>query len=452
MSIALISSTRSSHFGRSMLKQPAVKRQRVLPILLISAAIALSSHIAFLFLLPGSWRQNQSTDYSGYYEPVARNLVTGGGFFLASKPALVYPCGLPILYAGTFYVADVLHISRNAGLRILEAILLTITSSLVTLTALLIVNWRAALVASALWSVYPFHLWLTKQPDSTSALALLLLLNVFLFVRWSADGRRSVQYGCFVGLILGLAALIKPITIALPAVVVGLACICVIPCRRRQRALFSSFLIVSYLITISPWEIWARKVSGQWIPLSTNGPNVLIDGLTFGTVRGVKAVWMPQDVRALTQQAVEHYKELKTTKSISKFLITKAKEKPTVVAQFFLIKAARSWYGSESHVFEKWVLLIQLLYLPFALFGAREMFNGDRQQRNFLLIVAATTLYFWGLTTLTALPDLRYLVPAVSLIMIVVGVALYSLATSFGYRPAAETFFRQPADEGQSIG
>jgi hypothetical protein len=213
--------------------------------------------------------------------------------------------------------------------------------------------------------------------------------------------------------------------------VVWLACICVVPCRPRQRALFSSCVIVAYLIAILPWEIWARKVSGQWIPLGTNGPNVLIDGLTLGTVRGVKPVWIPQDVRALTQDAVGHYKELKTTGSISKFLITKAREEPTVVAQLFLIKAARSWYGSESHAFEKWVLVIQLLYLPFVIFGAREMLSGDGQQRNFLLTVTAITLYFWAITTLTALPDLRYLVPAVSLVMIVAAVAFYSLAIKF---------------------
>jgi 4-amino-4-deoxy-L-arabinose transferase-like glycosyltransferase len=417
----------------SILKQPTTPQQKVL-LIVISAAIALLSHILFLALLPRAWQQNQSTDYSGYYEPVARNLVSGGGFFLASKPALVYPCGIPIMYAATFYVADILHITRRKGLRILEALLLTATSVLVTLTTLLILNWRVALVASALWSTYPFHLWLTKQPDSTSALALLLLFSVFLLTRWSADGRRSVQRGCLVGLILGIAALIKPITIGLPAIVVGLACVCVVPCRLRQRALFSSFVIVVYLITISPWEIWAREVSGQWIPLGTNGPNVLIDGLTLGTVRGVKPVWMPQNVQALTQEAVEHYKELKTTKSISKFLITKAKEEPAVVAQLFLIKAARSWYGSESHAFEKWVLLIQLLYLPFVLFGTREMSIGDRQQRNFLLIVTATTAYFWVLTTLTALPDLRYLVPVVSLVMIVAAVAFHSLTTNIWSR------------------
>jgi 4-amino-4-deoxy-L-arabinose transferase-like glycosyltransferase len=281
-----------------------------------------------------------------------------------------------------------------------------------------------------MWSTYPFHLWLTKQPDPTSAFSLLLLLGALLFVRWSADGRRCVQYGCLVGLSLGLAALIKPFAIALPVIFVGLACVCVIPCRPRQRALFSFCVAIVYLLAISPWEVWAREVSGQWIPLCTNGPNVLIDGLTLGTVRGMKPVWMPQNVRALTQDAVEHYKDLKTTASIANFVIAKIREEPRAVAQLLLIKAGRSWYGSESHAFEKWVVVIQLLYLPFVIFGVREVSKGDRQQRNFLLTTAAIVMYFWALTTFAALPELRYLVPAMSLIMIIAAVAFDALATN----------------------
>jgi hypothetical protein len=186
-------------------------------------------------------------------------------------------------------------------------LLLTLTSVLVSLLELPILSWRVAWVASAMWSTYPFHVWLTKQPDPTSVFSLLLLFAVLPFVRWSTDGRRGVQYGCLVGLILGIASLIKPIAIALPIIFAGLACFCVIPCQPRQRALLSFCMVVAYLLPISPWEVWAREVSGQWIPLCTNGPNVLIDGLTLGTVRGVKPVWMPQNVRALTQDAVEHY-------------------------------------------------------------------------------------------------------------------------------------------------
>jgi 4-amino-4-deoxy-L-arabinose transferase-like glycosyltransferase len=420
-------SAQFSRLGR-LFGQPTILQQKPL-LLLTSAAVALLSHILFLLLLPGVLKRPPSPDYVQFYEPVAQALVSGGGFYLASRPALLYPCGIPIMYAGTFRAADALHIARSTALRILEALFLTLTSLLVSLVSLLSLSRPVALVASVMWSVYPFHLWLTQQPDSTSAFTLLLLCSVLLFIRWATSGRHAVQYACLVGSILGIAALIKPIAIALPVVFAGLAYICVVPCRSRQRALFSFCMVAAYLLPIAPWEVWAREISGQWILLCTNGPNVLIDGLTLGTVRGLNPGWMPQNVRALTQDAVEHDKDLKTTRSIAIFLIAKIREEPGVVAQLFLIKAARSWYGNESHAFEKWVAAIQLLYLPFVILGAREMIRSDHQHRNFLLIVAAMVLYFWSITTFTALPDLRYLVPTMSFVMIIAAVGLDSLAT-----------------------
>jgi 4-amino-4-deoxy-L-arabinose transferase-like glycosyltransferase len=387
-------------------------------LLLLSAAVALLSHAIFLLALPSTFRQNQSADYAVYYEPVAQKLAAGGSFFLASRPALRYPPGIPVMYAGTFWISNQLHIPRGAGLRLLEAILLAGSSILVALTANVILRWRTALIASALWSTYPFHLWLTKQPDPTSVFSLLLLSSVFLLLQWAREGKRSARYGCGVGGTLALAALIKPIVIVLPLVVAGLAWFCIVPCRPRQRALFSVCVVATYILLIAPWELWARQISGDWIPLCTNGPSVLIDGLTFGTIRGLQPVAMPARVSAFTKEAVERGKELRNPGKVVHFLAAKAREEPGTIAEFFLVKAARSWYGNETHTAENWIVLIQLLYLPFVLAGARMTIHGTPEQRNFLLLASTFVLYFWAMTTFTALPLLRYMVPTVGFLMI----------------------------------
>jgi hypothetical protein len=232
------------------------------------------------------------------------------------------------------------------------------------------------------------------------------------------------MYGSLTGLFIGISALIKPITIALPLVIAGIACICAIPCRSWQRALFSFSVIIAYLLLISPWELWARSISGAWIPLCTNGPNVLIDGVTLGAVRGLDPGWIPPGAHAITQDAVSHYSGLKSTRSIISFLFGKIRKEPIGIAELVLTKAARTWYGSESRTFEIWVLAVQTLYLPFALFGAWVMSAGDRQQRNFLLITTAITLYFWAMTTFVGLPLLRYLVAPISLILIFAAVGI----------------------------
>ena len=65
-------------------------------LLSLSAVVALVAHLLFLLLLPQPWHKNQSSDYVGYYEPVAHSLIAGNGFYLHSKPALTYPPGIPM--------------------------------------------------------------------------------------------------------------------------------------------------------------------------------------------------------------------------------------------------------------------------------------------------------------------------------------------------------------------
>src|SRR5439155_21807135 len=115
-------------------RELAIRRQKNFW-LFISAAVAHLSHVVFLVALPSSSERNQSTDYEKYYEPVAENLASGRGISLTSRPALLYPCGLPIMYAATFRIADALNLSRHTGLRIVEALFLTLSSVVVTLTA-----------------------------------------------------------------------------------------------------------------------------------------------------------------------------------------------------------------------------------------------------------------------------------------------------------------------------
>jgi hypothetical protein len=144
-----------------LFRRPASLRQKAL-LISISAAVALLCHALLLTLLPTALQRPLSPDYVKFYEPVAQTLVSGGGFYLESKPALLYPCGIPIMYATTYRAADMVHISRRTGLRILEALTLMLTSVFVALLAMLILSWRVALVASLAWSGYPFQLWLTQ--------------------------------------------------------------------------------------------------------------------------------------------------------------------------------------------------------------------------------------------------------------------------------------------------
>ena len=398
-------------------------------LLTLCALTAVSAHVVFIRFLPAPWEAGRSADFRTYYGPVAERLAGGKGLSLPSgKPAVRYPPGIPLLYGATFWTAHKIGVGNASGTRILQGIFVVAGAVLIAAIAFAIFPFRVALLACLLWSTYPLQLWLTRQPSGMNAFCVLLFLSVFLFLRWAKSGRYSLFYGALVGASLGLTSLVKPFAIALPVVFAILAWLCSVPCSWRKRAVFSSCVVVMYAMAISPWEIWARRATGHWIPLSTDGPAAMVDGLSFELVRHTKGeVPLPPDVRSVARDVAENSKRFTNAGSVARFLIGEARERPASVGHLFLIKAGRSWYGNDSHTHEKWIALIQFVYLPLVLFGARLAWSNGTGKRNFLLVAGALTLYYWMVTTFVALSIVRYMIPASGLLMILAGIGLESV-------------------------
>jgi hypothetical protein len=314
-------------------------------------------------------------------------------------------------------------------MRLLQGILVAAAAVLVAAISVVIFPARVALLTSLLWSTYPLQLWLTKQPSGMNAFSVLLLLSVLLFLRWSRHGSYPVFYGTVVGASLAVTSLVKPFAIALPAAFGVLAWSCSVPCPWRKRALFSGCVLLTYMLVIAPWELWALQATGQWLPLCKGGPSAMVDGLSFGLARrGASELPLPDDVRSVARDVAMHANQFTNAKRVVQFLGVEAREKPVAIVHLFLIKAIRSWYGNDSHTHEKWIVLVQFLYLPVILLGGRLAWNADIQRRNFLLVAGTVTLYYWAMTTIVALAIVRYMLPASALLMILAGIGLEAVA------------------------
>ncbi len=407
-------------------------------LLAISVALSLASHVVFLRFLPSPWQQNESADYRVFYEPVARQLASGHGFYLPSgKPALKYPPGIPIMYGAAFWLSDRIGVSHEFSLRALQGLLTIVASALVAIISFETFGTRAGLIACFLWSTYPFHLWLSKQPSAEPLVCVLLAAAVLSFLRWLSKGRGAVLWGSVCGMAVAFAAMTKPFNIALAAVFVGLAWVCDVPCTRKIRALFAASVVIAFGLSILPWEIWASRTAGHCIPLCTNGTATLLDGITFGIGRNKvqRPPALPGRVSALANDFATHRRDFQSNGEVLRLLVSHVRRSPSSVALLFLTKAAVSWYGNDSHRHEKWTLLIQLFYLPLFILGAWFARGGGRQYRNFLFIVCGVTVYYWGMTTLVALPIVRYMVPAISLLIILAGNALDVLVEACEQHP-----------------
>jgi len=314
-------------------------------------------------------------------------------------------------------------------MRLLQGILVAAAAVLVAAISIMIFPARLALLTSLLWSTYPLQLWLTQQPSGMNAFSVLLLLSVWLFLRWSRQGSYPVLYGTAVGASLAVTSLVKPFAIALPAVFAVLAWLCDVPSPRRKRAVFSAGVLLMYIIIISPWEFWAWQATGQWLPLCKGGAPAMVDGLSFGLARrGASELPLPKDVLSVAKDVAKHANQFTSSKRVVQFMRVEAREKPMAVFHLFLIKAIRSWYGNDSHTHEKWIVLIQLLYLPMVLLGGRLAWDSEIRRRNFLLVAATVTLYYWAMTTLVALAIVRYMLPASALLLILAGIGVEAFA------------------------
>jgi 4-amino-4-deoxy-L-arabinose transferase-like glycosyltransferase len=120
-------------------------------------AIALASHLSLLRFLPAPWQPNQSPDYHVFYEPVARQLAAGRGFYLPSgKPALTYPPGIPMVYGATFWLADRCGLSHEVSVAALQALLTIFSTMLVAALAVRCYGARIALLVAYSGQPIPF--------------------------------------------------------------------------------------------------------------------------------------------------------------------------------------------------------------------------------------------------------------------------------------------------------
>jgi len=397
----------------------------ILPVL---GSFALLIYVLFIGFLPDRLAHNESTDYSRFYRPVAENLVTGEGLVTADgRPAVRYPPGYPLILAGLLEVARVTEIRETLILRLFTSLTVLATTLLVFGIAALVFDQGTALLAAALFATYPFYLWLTKQPNSEIPFFPIFLLAMYVFLRSLHARQFTAWRGLAVGALVGLASLMRPFTVALGAVLLFALWVSARECTVRQRMFFSVLLVLGNALVVLPWDVWAWKKTGQWMLLSTNGPPSVVDGLTFALKEGGagRTLTFSPEVRGLMQDVKDQSGELQSVAAIGGFLAGKFVHDPSPVASLILLKARRAWYANDTQSHEGWVALLQAPYLLFAAVGGTIAAGLGSGQRRFTLIVLLVTFYFWIMTTMV-LSILRYMVPAMALLMPFVSVGVIS--------------------------
>ncbi len=391
------------------------------------AVCVVSIAITTLFrtVLPNRYVADQRTDYRTFYSPVAQNILNGRGIVLHDEPATTFPPGYPLLLAGIFTASHWLNIPAYVGASAANVIGMALVSLFIFLLARLLFGPLAALISSAAWMTYPFALWLTKQPNSEIPFMVVLYggLYLFFYLLLRKTGSWPLFFIC--GLIFGFAMLIRPIAIGLGFALAGVIWLLAREMTARFRTLLISMLLLGSLVAVLPWEMWVYAKTGEIISVSSSGAQNMREGVIFA-VNG--SDYRPQrgvspDIERVMNDILKRPSELISVRGIVSVVAAEFHVHPIAVAKLYLLKAARSWYGTDSRQQESLILLVQLGYLLPLLWCARRLWRPNEMSRKIVVSILLLVIYFWGMTILVN-STLRYMLPVTGILFLLIGAGI----------------------------
>ncbi len=400
-----------------------------LPAIVFIASILYSTLL--WSLLPASLRPGINLDYVASYQLLARNILEGPGLIdREGRPAIRYPPGYPLILTGIFAASDGLNMSEETVLSAFIFVCLGLTSAFVFLLARTAWKPLPALASSLLWTTYPFGLWLAMQRGSESSFMVVFLGALTVFWRAQLYKRRALFIYFSIGLLLGIAMLIRPIALGMGLVVSAILWFTARGTAAYLRLSLIAVMLLGNLVAVLPWQMWMYTHGGKGMLLSTGGKASMVDGLTF-TVNTDRAyrleISVPAEARAVQQAIFDQRESLKSFGDIARVLGEQLRIRPLAVIQLYAIKAARSWYASDSGRLEKVALVIQVPYLLLVLLALGRSWRCGGIARQMAVGTAFIALYFWAMTLL-ALSILRYMIPVMALTFALLPAALRPLS------------------------
>ena len=232
--------------------------------LLVAAALALLLRVGYCALF-----QHEPGSDQKVYHVAAVDLLEGKGYlYLGGQPTAFYPPGNSMLLAG-WYAITTPHYLSGWARNILLGGLLVVLTYLFGLRAFgdLAARWAAMLMA-----IHPVAIAALGGLGYETALTC-LLLGVFMLALRAGERRgRRLLLVAAASLLLGLGCLIKPICLLVPLILVATWWIMGVGWRSVVLGVLCSAAMVA---VVAPWTIRNYRVFGEFVPISTNGGNVL---------------------------------------------------------------------------------------------------------------------------------------------------------------------------------
>ncbi|MGH7297558.1 MAG: glycosyltransferase family 39 protein, partial [Polyangiaceae bacterium] len=136
---------------------------------------------------------------------------------------------------------------------------------------------RVGLVAAAVYAIYPHYVYYAREVLSETLFFALFWSALALLAGARRSAAVSLRELIGAGLLLGLAALVRPVVLLfLP--VVPLWALLVYRPRIRVACGAAAVVLVAACAVIAPWTVRNWRVHGQFVPITTMGGTTLLGG------------------------------------------------------------------------------------------------------------------------------------------------------------------------------
>ena len=400
-------------------------------ILFVRAAVLgiLVTVVGWSFIHPTYWRLD-GLDFvaanSDYLFPV-KGILSGDG------PSLVVPPLFPLMLAAVVKICDGGAVSAGAAYALVVMLCVGLTTGMI---AVLLPAPRGAntgvLLGAALWAANPLAFWFSTHVSSETLFLPLSVATIAAMLR--ADRARAAPryfWAATSGVAAGLAMLTRPIGVGIPMVLAGVLLWNGWSSKRKTALAQGAVIIITALLVTIPWEVRMYEITGRVLPLSQNGPNSTLDGLTYASDPNRGRVPIATSAAARRPQDwwyANRGEFLEGRRSIVSGVVERVREDPGGMAALLAEKLGWSWYGTYQGDRMRSLLLVQLLIIGGLLVASRRAWSAKQScasESGRLLVVTgwAVVGYTWCMT-IAVLSIARYMVPATAPLFGLVGVVL----------------------------
>ncbi len=390
--------------------------KKLLAVFLFSVIIRWVSYEYFIspLLLPSD---------SEEYIAIAENISAGKGFSIEGKEPVFHRA--PFL---PYFLSMLFSISREHWLSIASAINILVSSgvsAVVYLISLRIAgNGAIATTASLLFAINPVSIFWSGFILTEPFFLFFFTLSILYFLR-GVDGHKTWDF-VICGILTGFASLTRPVILG----VIPFIALWILIFKKGAKRGFGVAIVI-FILTIMPWLIRNYADSGKIIPITSEGHNNLVQGLTedIETFEGMPLFTEDEE------NSMRHLDEWEYKKVEKKRLIRHILNHPYYILKLMIKKTIIFWsvtpeIGNPELRADIFIKLLMMLWAAYSivlyLLAIPSIFSADNKSNIMLIVfimISFTLMHMFFLVV----PGKRFRLPLEPYLVILSAIGLASL-------------------------